>query len=301
MKARISLALCSVLFTLVLTDLCLRLIVPSSVHDQMYAPDPDLGVVLRAGSDFDFEGVAVRIPSTHVTISSQGLRDTEIAVPKPPGVRRLLCVGDSTTFGWGVEADECFCSLLDDLLGPGWETANLGIPGYNTAQEVRRLETAGLALEPDLVVLLVQDNDYQPPIAYGAGGLAGWLVHHSALVRWIRIRMKSSAAPVRPAAGARAKVLESFTALAALGAAHDFASVVFLPSEQAHAELAAHLDSIAVPWSSAASALEGANLTIPHDGHPNADGHKRLAALMVRVLKEKGLVPGEGRVVDETL
>ncbi len=292
LAVKLGLALASVLITLLAVELVIRLIVPPSVHDQMYAPsdDPELGVVLRAGAEFDFSGVAMRIPTTQVAISEQGLRDAPIEVPKPPGTRRLLCVGDSTTFGWGVQADECFCSLLDDLLGPDWETVNLGIPGYNTAQEVRRLQVAGLPLEPDLAIVLVQDNDYQPPMVYGeTGGLGGWLVAHSALLRWVRIRLKSSA-PAKVDKGTRQGVLDAFTRLGTLSASSGFPTVVFLPGAQAHAELTEHLGTVNLPWADVEAALEGADAVIKGDGHPNAAGHRALAALMHKALVDKGLV-----------
>src|SRR5262245_37533496 len=34
-----------------------------------------------------------------ISIDSLGLRGPEVVVPKPPGTVRILCLGDSTTFG----------------------------------------------------------------------------------------------------------------------------------------------------------------------------------------------------------
>ena len=39
---------------------------------------------------------------THVRLNRQGFRDIDHALKADPGVRRLLVVGDSIAFGWGV-------------------------------------------------------------------------------------------------------------------------------------------------------------------------------------------------------
>src|SRR5262249_11129127 len=53
-------------------------------------------------------------------INSHGLRDDEIRLPKPPHVFRILLLGDSFTFGVGVELHETFTKQLGALLNqPG--------------------------------------------------------------------------------------------------------------------------------------------------------------------------------------
>src|SRR5688572_4825885 len=49
-------------------------------------------------SSNSYTGVPVRI-------NSLGLRDDEVALPKPPRVFRILAVGDSITFGFGVHLE----------------------------------------------------------------------------------------------------------------------------------------------------------------------------------------------------
>src|SRR5204863_839527 len=48
-----------------------------------------------------------------VSINSYGLREDEINVPKPPHTFRLLAVGDSITFGYGVTVEESYVKVLE--------------------------------------------------------------------------------------------------------------------------------------------------------------------------------------------
>ena len=54
--------------------------------------------------------------TTKVLINSKGLRDREYKYAKPPGTRRILCLGDSFKLGYGVEADQTFAKVLERLL-----------------------------------------------------------------------------------------------------------------------------------------------------------------------------------------
>lgn len=100
-----------------------------------------------------------------VETNSLGLRDREFAVPKPPGVRRILVLGDSMTFGWGARAEDTYPKVLERLLaadGSPVEVINTGVGNYNTAQEVAYFKERGLQLEPDEVVLGFFINDAEP-------------------------------------------------------------------------------------------------------------------------------------------
>ena len=71
-----------------------------------------------------------------------------------PGRRRVLLLGDSLTFGTGVEDRETFAARLGGL-APALEPLNLGVSGYGTDQELLLLEREGLPLAPSVVVLNV--------------------------------------------------------------------------------------------------------------------------------------------------
>jgi lysophospholipase L1-like esterase len=93
--------------------------------------------------------------------------DREYAVPKPPGVRRVLVLGDSFTFAGKVALEQSFPKRLEERLrqathGGKYEVLNLAVPGYNTRQQALLLEERGLAFEPDLVIVAFVLNDALP-------------------------------------------------------------------------------------------------------------------------------------------
>jgi lysophospholipase L1-like esterase len=104
-----------------------------------------------------------------VSINSHGLRDREYSEAKPPNVYRVMMLGDSTTFGWGVREEDTAAKFLERKLNahlpPGYDKAevlNAGVGNYNTVQEVTYYETRGRAFHPDLVVLVFFINDPEP-------------------------------------------------------------------------------------------------------------------------------------------
>jgi lysophospholipase L1-like esterase len=125
-------------------------------------PNPKLSFAHQPNGHAVLMGVDVRI-------NSQGLRDDEYSVTKPDGVYRIMMLGDSTTFGWGVPLNETSAKILERNLNaehvPGYdhvEVLNAGVGNYDTVQEVTYYETRGRAFHPDLVVLVYFINDPEP-------------------------------------------------------------------------------------------------------------------------------------------
>jgi hypothetical protein len=102
--------------------------------------------------------------TTRVRINALGIRGPEIG-PRRPGVHRMLVLGDSFTFGTGVEEAEAFPAEIADGLTRGGtpaEGVNAGIGGYGVPDEVAWFEHYGMRLHPDLIVLgIFTGNDLQ--------------------------------------------------------------------------------------------------------------------------------------------
>ncbi len=188
--------------------------------------DPEL--FWRYRPNQDFEAGEMRVQTNEF-----GLRDRPRTRQKPPGVFRILSLGESTTFGYQLEASESYSYLLEQLLnadaGPGRpvEVWNWGVCSYTTYQGVKWLERDGLAFQPDLVLFFHEMNDFLPTYhrtgdgqALGLGrtdrelaamsrrlGPLAQLLEQSAFYRWLRIRVLLAASrALAPALDRRQRV-----------------------------------------------------------------------------------------------
>ncbi|HEX2223519.1 MAG TPA: GDSL-type esterase/lipase family protein [Thermoanaerobaculia bacterium] len=117
---------------------------------QVTRHDPQLGWSPRPLAQDWHETPEFRVP---VRINAHGFRsDREYAFQPPPGVRRIVAVGDSFTFGHGVKVDESFPAVLERGL-PGTEVVNLAVSGYGVDQQLLMLSQRGFRYQPDVVLL----------------------------------------------------------------------------------------------------------------------------------------------------
>jgi lysophospholipase L1-like esterase len=99
-----------------------------------------------------------RGPFQGVISNRQGLReDHEIPFQKDPAQLRILCLGDSCTFGYLLSHDQTYVEMLESRLqercSAPVECINAGVPGYTSFQGLQYLRTEGLRYQPDLVIL----------------------------------------------------------------------------------------------------------------------------------------------------
>lgn len=99
-------------------------------------------------------------------INSLGYREREFTVEKPPGTYRIVVIGDSMTFGVGVELEETFVKRVErrfqahpPLPGTRIQVLNLGCGSYSAGQNFVLLRDQALRLQPDLVLLVHFSND----------------------------------------------------------------------------------------------------------------------------------------------
>lgn len=110
-----------------------------------------------------------------------------------PGSFRVVCMGDSSTFGWGVESGEAYPALLEEELHRRHpdrtiEVVNLGVCGYSSFQGRILMDLEARRYEPDVVTLSYGSNDWSrvpEPFDAAYERNAGWsgalreLLHHS--------------------------------------------------------------------------------------------------------------------------
>jgi hypothetical protein len=89
--------------------------------------------------------------------NSRGIRaDREIPYEKPPGIHRILLLGDSFGMGYGVNLQDMFLTRCVEALkeaGVPCEAVNLAVSGFGNAEELIALKTEGLRYDPDLVIV----------------------------------------------------------------------------------------------------------------------------------------------------
>jgi hypothetical protein len=126
--------------------------------DGLFRTDSLLFWSLRPGFARDWEG-------THVHVNAAGLRTPEVA-PRRPGELRILSLGESSSFGIGVDDDETYAAQLERLLGRRLArrvtVINAGVPAYSSFQSLLWLRHRGTALDPDVVLFYHELNDYLP-------------------------------------------------------------------------------------------------------------------------------------------
>ncbi len=122
------------------------------------SPNPVLGFELKANYRDPNANLVFSYPSTN----AHGQRDIERTLEKKRGVRRIILVGDSVVEGEGLrEIDDTISRQLERLYPDGTvEVLNFGVSGYCTRAEVELLEVKGLQFEPDVVILVFVENDF---------------------------------------------------------------------------------------------------------------------------------------------
>jgi len=97
-------------------------------------------------------------PTWEISLNSEGFRDVEFRKQKSSSVFRIICLGDSWTFGWNVGQHQAYPQALKALLGRefsegNFEVFNFGVGGYTSLNGLRLLKTIALDLNPDVIVI----------------------------------------------------------------------------------------------------------------------------------------------------
>ncbi len=142
---------------------------------------------LIPGLDVRFQGHQVVTDADGWRIGGAGAAAPATGSGKP--IVRIVGLGDSVMFGWGVAEADGFLRQLETLLRErhpevDWRATNTAVPGYNTVMEVATLQAKALTPPPQLVLIDLVDNDLDLPnfIAHEADY---WTLSTSFLVEWI--------------------------------------------------------------------------------------------------------------------
>jgi lysophospholipase L1-like esterase len=155
---------------LVTLDLLLGLVSAPDMN-LVYDADPHLFWRMRPNihnfAQPSFERTGERT-ETHISTNSIGIRDDEVG-PKATDEFRVLCMGDSSIFGHGVELPQTFERQLQDRLqklypGRKIRVINGGVSGYSSFQGRQFFHELAPKIQPDVVVLGYYFSDFIPDI-----------------------------------------------------------------------------------------------------------------------------------------
>ncbi len=111
--------------------------------------------------------VAKEAKHATVNINAQGFRGKNLQAKKE-NEYRIISLGESTTFGAGVEDYETYSYLLGERLNSALSNdiyvnvMNCGFSAYSSFQGLKYLELYGLSYQPDMVLVYFEFNDYLP-------------------------------------------------------------------------------------------------------------------------------------------
>ena len=145
-------------------------------------------------------------------VNNLGFRDRDRSVEKTPYTLRVVTLGDSIAYGYCTPEfshprEKVFTRIAEEMLNLNspkrYEVLNLAVSGYDIEQEVRLLETHGLELHPDVVVVAYCLNDDVRGASielkqFSSNGAELWgrqvlrrLLTHSYLFRWVAAMLAS--------------------------------------------------------------------------------------------------------------
>lgn len=133
---------------------------------------------------------------TKAHISELGIREPVPETPRPPARARLLLLGDSTFFGYGVSDGDTLSSQIERLFEGQIDTVNAGIPGYSILQSQMLMDDVGWDTEPTLLLIgsFWSDTRFAPysdeALLKSRAAAQGALQRHSALARLVEGKLR---------------------------------------------------------------------------------------------------------------
>lgn len=158
---KLSLFSFSLIMTLLILELLFRILMPGwapmQADRKFWVYDDLLGWSHKANEEGTYNH-----PDFSVSVSNNpdGQRDLEYTVERIQGKNRMLVLGDSMGWGFGVELEERFSEVLESKY-PDWEVINASVSGYGTDQELLYYKHRGSKYQPDVVLVLFHPNDVE--------------------------------------------------------------------------------------------------------------------------------------------
>jgi lysophospholipase L1-like esterase len=299
--------------------------------DREFPPWTENLVVVRGPQVFAFKPHASGVFPGNVDMkrtfpyrtNAHGLRDRDRPA-KAPGMKRVLVMGDSYTWGYAVAEDEAYPQVAERMLAergrPDIEVINGGIPDYNSRQERQLLEKLLPVYQPDAVFLAYVVNDAERSTAMPTPPEEVYRHSRSWFLTEVAERLNRRVFKRRVLPSAKDNVgsnyLDGFEegsvkwrdSREAIREMRDLSAgpfaILMMPDftqefddryalRQIHDAVASWGHELNIPVFDMLTMFRGEDhktLWVPWDGHPNAEAHRRIAEFLVgKILEEPAL------------
>jgi lysophospholipase L1-like esterase len=173
------------------------------VNEDAYAYQPDLryGYRLKPNLSITVQNYSSalmvdKLPPWTINSNAEGFRAPSKDQNKP-GARTLHVLGDSSSFGWGVDFEKSYPSLVVEKLNAlsPFNLRNLSLPGFSSFQGKLLWQELGDVKKDDWVILSFGWNDSYPSLQTdrrhfelrnSLAGKVDWNLKHLLLFRWMR-------------------------------------------------------------------------------------------------------------------
>jgi len=125
----------------------------------------EIAAIVIVGNEADLPFSLGNFAFESVAVNDEGFRDRNFEIEKPENTVRIVGLGDSFTFGNGIEnIDDTYLRVLERELNAAssdkeYEVLNFALPGIDTQKELEILEERALKYEPDIVIVGFYLND----------------------------------------------------------------------------------------------------------------------------------------------
>jgi len=176
--SRLALLAVSSLVAGLLAELTLRVWFPEigKLRQLVVSTDDERGFAPKPNVRLPFAGVFSPLSQQIVwQTNADGLRH-EGEIGRVAERFRVATYGDSETFGWSVALEDSFQRRME-AIDPRIEVLNFGVPGYNVTNVRDDLERSVPRFQPDLVIYLVNKNDFNEPVQFSPLSYSHVLLH----------------------------------------------------------------------------------------------------------------------------
>lgn len=208
----VTLMFSSLIFFIILGEIAARIFYPGLLSQQKMFADGDYMNAPILSKNLDMI-VYSRMDNSryNVKTNSLGLRSLkEIPEKKPSDTINILCLGDSFTFGYGVNDTETYPyyleQILNDRMEGNYNVINAGFAdGWGTDTEYLFLKSKIKRLEPDIVLLgvlyandlydvwknkwVTDEKGLPEDIIHVGSRIPRFIKHHSGIYQFLRGRL----------------------------------------------------------------------------------------------------------------